>query len=458
LDQSLYTLKPCGPRLLPHLNILFSGACVIFSGCTTPCIGLECVDQAAQSSVLIFTQATDTIRQRTQENAALTIIGSQSQGSNWSILLDQPTITHTPSNMSVIDSVTTPHIVIGTTNGNAYQIPWQIGTTIPDEIVWTAPSTTTQIGKLDNWWMASMQNDGTDTLDRTGRLHLHNSSTERSIDIVGTEYLQQWPAYVWACGDLDGDGQSDWVAADLDSENTGKVWLGLSSIWLTLTETQTPDAFPILTGALKSEAFGHGVLCDTDWTGDGTIDLVISSPFANVNGVTAAGRIQLFQNNETGTSFDSIDSITGSRKHEWLGYRLASGDIDNDGQLELASTSFEPDNTTVQLWSWNSRWRERYTIRSSKQDTFFGYDIEIADIDGDDLADLLIGEPYYSSTKPEVGLLTIFKGTTNLLEWNTEFYTIEGTNPYAHLGYYIDTHDFNQDEILDILLPVIDIE
>jgi hypothetical protein len=445
-----------GRRLLPCLNVLFSGACVVFSGCTTQCIGLECVDQSAQTSILVFTQATDTLRQRTQENSTLTIVGSQSQGSNWSVLLDVNEITHTPSNTTLIDSITSTNIIVGTSNGEVYRIPWKIGEATPEDIVWTAPSNTTKISTVDDWWIASMPNQGTETLDSTGQLHLYNPSTENSINIVGTEYLQRWPAYFWTCGDLDGDGQSDWIAADLDAENTGQVWLGLSSIWLTFTETQTPDALPRLTGSLNSEAFGHSVLCDTDWTGDDNIDLIISSPFANVNGITAAGRIQLFQNNES--SFDSIASITGSRKHEWLGYRLASGDIDNDGQLELANTSFETENTTVQLWSWNNRWTERYTIRSSKQDTFFGYDIEIADINGDGLADLLIGEPYYSSTKPEVGLLTIFKGTTNLLEWNTEFYTIEGTNSYAHLGYYIDTHDFNQDEILDILLPVIDID
>ena len=102
-----------------------------------------------------------------------------------------------------------------------------------------------------------------------------------------------------------------------------------------------------------------------------------------------------------------------------------------DGRLEMAVTAFEESNSTVQLWSWqgapNNRWRERYTMRSPKENTFFGYDILIADINADNKDDLLIGEPYYSGEKSETGLLTIFKGTDSLLDWNTKFDLIFGT-------------------------------
>ena len=217
---------------------------------------------------------------------------------------------------------------------------------------------------------------------------------------------------------------------------------------------------PSLSGSIEAEGFGHDILCDRDWTGDGQIDLVISSPFANVNGVTAAGRVQLFVNDNG--IFTKLASVSGSRKHEWLGYRLTAGDINGDGKLEMACTAFEESNSTVKLWSWqgapNNRWRERYTMRSPKENTFFGYDILIVDINDDNKDDLLIGEPYYSGEKSETGLLTIFKGTNSLLDWNTKFDLIFGSQAYAHLGYAIHTRDLNRDGIEDILLPVIDVE
>ena len=72
---------------------------------------------------------------------------------------------------------------------------------------------------------------------------------------------------------------------------------------------------PSLSGSLETEGFGRDILCDRDWTGDGQIDLVISSPFANVNGVTAAGRVQLFINNN-GTftklqAFQVLENMSG---------------------------------------------------------------------------------------------------------------------------------------------------
>ena len=77
---------------------------------------------------------------------------------------------------------------------------------------------------------------------------------------------------------------------------------------------------------------------------------------------------------------------------------------------------------------------------------------------GDDKDDLLVGEPYFDTTKAEVGLVTIFKGTDNFLDWNSQYDRIFGSSAYAHLGYSIHTHDLNQDDIPDILLPVIEVD
>ena len=282
-----------------------------------------------------------------------------------------------------------------------------------------------------------------------------NIQRSPSILIYGTEHLQQWPAHVFSCGDLDGDDNLDWVAVHLDDKSTGEVRIGLILPMVRVRGAQNMSVLPVLTGSLEAEGFGHDILCDRDWTGDGQIDLVISSPFANVNGVTASGH-PVFANDNG--SFIKV-SVSGDREHEWLGYRLTAGDINGDGNLEL-STAFEATNSTVRLWTWQNRptnrLRERYTMRSSKANTFFGYDILISDINGDGKDDLLIGEPYYDANKSETGLVTIFKGTNNLLDWNTQL-TGVGSTPYAHLGYAIHTHDVNQDGIQDIVLPIIEV-
>ena len=109
---------------------------------------------------------------------------------------------------------------------------------------------------------------------------------------------------------------------------------------------------PALSGSLEAEGFGHDIICDRDWTGDGQIDLVISSPFANVNGVTAR---DVFNYSST-TTVPLQNLRHWVLENEWLD-TLTSGDINGDGRLEMAVTAFE-DQIHCSIWSW----RERQTI------------------------------------------------------------------------------------------------
>ena len=428
---------------LPFLSIVV----LTGNGCRQPCEGLlECISQSTHNSVVVFAQSESTLAVRTQESAVMTIVGDTLFEDDWTIGFDT----------DLSDSV-----VIGTKTGQAFSIPYQVGATSMTDPIWTTSTDNDILMRVGDWWLTTYPNSSTTEAYGSGFLQLEHPDVPNDIVIFGTEPLQQWPAHVFPCGDLDGDDHEDWMAVHLDTKRTGEVRVGLSTRWLNFEGAQNINALPLLTGSLEAEGFGHDILCDRDWTGDGQIDLVVSSPFANVNGVTAAGRIQLFSNDNG--AFTKVRSVSGERKHEWLGYRLTAGDITGDGNLELASTAFEATNSTVRLWTWQNsptnQLRERYTMRSPEleSNTFFGYDILIRDINGDGKDDLLIGEPYYDGPKSESGLLTIFKGTDNLLDWNTQYDQIFGSTAYAHLGYSIYTHDLNQDGIQDILLPVIDV-
>lgn len=423
-----------------------SSGVLLSSGCQQPCEGLlECVSQSTHNSIVVFAQAESTAVVRTQDSPTMTIVGKNILGDDWTISFDSD-----------------GQIVIGTQTGQAFALPYQVGNTSLTNLIWTTSTGNGIMMPVGDWWLTTYPNATTSDLNAAGLLQLENPNADNDILIYGTEHLQQWPAHVFSCGDLDGDNHTDWVAVHLDDKRTGEVRVGLSTQWLTFEGAQNINVLPVLTGSLEAEGFGHDVLCDRDWTGDGQIDLIISSPFANVNGVTAAGRIQLFANDNG--AFTKLVSVNGDRKHGWLGYRLTAGDTNGDGNLELASTTFELTNSVVRLWTWENtrtnqlQFRERYTVRSLEFDTFFGYDILIRDIDGNAKDDLLVGEPYYSDEKSEIGSLTIYKGTDSFLDWNTPSGQILGSTAYAHLGYSIYTHDLNQDGIEDILLPVIEVD
>ena len=148
-------------------------------------------------------------------------------------------------------------------------------------------------------------------------------------------------AHVFSCDDLDGD-TLDWVAVHLDDKGTGDVRIGLTTIWQTFQGSNSMTDLPALSGSLKRR--GSVMISYTIETGLEMDDRTrYFSPFANVNGVTGTGRVQLFINNND--AFTKLASIVGSRKHEWLGYRLTSGDINGDGRLEMAVTAFEESNS-----------------------------------------------------------------------------------------------------------------
>ena len=410
-------------------------------GCR-PCEGLECIEETTSRSLLVFEQASETAAVRFQENASLTITANEQAtglSTDWSVSAHSG------------EANVAQNISIGTSDGALYDIPWQIGETELINPTWILPSTVKQMWSTPEYRIASTPSDST-IVEGGGGVYIEDASG-KIIVIHGENRLGYWPHHLWRCGDLDLDGIDDWIATDVGEDNRGELWLGLSTLLLDSSTTILQSSLPILTGDLLGEGFGHSLLCDRDWTDNGQIDLIVASPFANINGVSSAGRIQLLENNEG--IFSSVDTLVGSRVHEWLGYRLTSGDIENDGRLELAATNFESQNTTVRLWTWTGDWNERYTLRSNRTNTFFGHDIEMADINGDEKDDLIIGEPYFTENRPEMGLVSIFKGTRNLLEWTTNFDVIVGSENYAHLGYSIDIIDANSDGIQDIILQSI---
>ena len=409
------------------------------TGCQKPCNTLECSGDRLTSTIKVFLQATSNRDVRTIPT--MEIQGPQSYGYDWSYQVEQSNPTG---------------FWIGVPNHQSiHYINWQFGT------VELSSSTLSSSSQL---FGESLQVSGEyaivgipayqQTYDHSGGIEIWNLTTNtRNSMIEGTLEFQQLPKTLWRCEDLDNDGVQDWIASDLGDGNSGQIWLGLSQIWLTIDSNATITDFPHIQGGLSEEAFGHHVLCDTDWNLDGNIDLTVSSPFANINGQNGAGRISIWLNDGHGNFTSSVLSINGTTKEGWLGYRLASGDVDGDGFLELAATTFESDNTAVQFYTFRETyWQERYRLRPRKPDTFWGYDVELADINGDQLDDVVVSAPLADSLQyNNAGVIEIYPGTTNLLDWIDGPQEIIGTERNQRLGTRVSTADLNQDGILDIV-------
>lgn len=201
----------------------------------------------------------------------------------------------------------------------------------------------------------------------------------------------------------------------------------VSSLWLPQTTQAVgpflePDAIPLvtLTGETPNDTFGWVAERLGDLDGDGAPDFIVGAPTSAAGGPNA-GRAYVY----SGRTGVLLHAVTG-QPNERFGYAVAGvGDADGDGVPDYAVGG--PGNLGLQtplpgrVTLYSGGTHQVLRSWSGDADSFFGADVNGAgDVDGDGLADVLVGAPRTSRTGRLAGRVQLLSGGTGSTIWTRD--------------------------------------
>ncbi|MCB9744077.1 MAG: FG-GAP repeat protein [Alphaproteobacteria bacterium] len=228
------------------------------------------------------------------------------------------------------------------------------------------------------------------------------SLSEGDARLVGPG-LDGFGEAVSLAGDVNGDGIEDVIvgATDLEygSPQQGSVFLFHGPIE---GELGPEDAAARVDGEAYEAYMGLQVVGPGDLNGDGVDDLVLASMHSQLflQGSDLGGSLFVFHGPVLGTltQSDADLELRVGAEHDHLGYALAYGDVDDDGLVDLiTSTPLTAESDTavaVFLGPHGSASAARapdLIVYSRDTRLYPGISLDVGDVDGDGVEDMIVG-------------------------------------------------------------------
>ena len=259
----------------------------------------------------------------------------------------------------------------------------------------------------------------------------------------GVGSIDKFGYNVTTCGDVDGDGRSDFIYSapflDIDGRlNNGIVRVHSGATGAVLQEYHGPE---------DGDEFGYSVDGIGDVDGDGHADYVITRL---VLATRYAGEARVY----SGATGSLVRVVHGGSAYDYFGISAAGvGDVDGDGYDDFAvSAPGKDDNGSssgeVRVFSGHSG-VELYDWDGDAGGDQFGWWVAgVGDVDADGVPDIACGAPTASLPgRSECGLVRVFSGRTGAV-----LHDFHGDASGDRLGWCISAAgDLNHDGFADLI-------
>lgn len=263
-------------------------------------------------------------------------------------------------------------------------------------------------------------------------------------DISGADKSEKTGAAVAFAGDFDGDGYGDYVIGSpnysIPAAPPVKAMIGAGKA--EVISGKDGSVLASVVGTAAKDAMGFAVAGNADIDHDGFADVVVGAPNATAMHV---GKVVVLY----GGAGNRRHTFWGATKNTGFGSALALGDVDGDDHADVLIGAPKDKNPisnqkaigSVTVYDGASlQSRKRFYGKTSN--AYAGTAVATADVNGDGLADIIVGAPGESG----MGSVRVYNHS------GTELLQKMGANKKAQFGKAVASADINHDNYADIVI------